>query len=512
MTTLAPTPAPTTAPTTAPTAAPTPAPVTWTKEQLYAHLQMAINVEFFTIPLYLTAAASVKPSARSSLTVQVSGEDQNGNPLQATFGVYDAVFSVAVEEMYHLMWICNVAKSVGMPIQLQAPDMTKLPTQLNLAASIASAYTGPANLADVIDLLVAIETPDPTYQYPATPTTEITSFSGPVAPQASYNSIGDLYHALAYGLNQLFPTLHQSSYDAFQKSMIAGNYPAVPGATDLASAMNCIAAIVEQGEGTGVDGFIPSAYQPLEESDTVEDKFTHYERFLAIQQNISDIKPSLYPTPASGDPSNAAQQNLTNSYSLLLQSINDSYAIPSNTLNTTGMGGIGTAIDTLWAASLLPQWTYVQPVQQVPLELHVCQGLNSCAGHGVNGSGTMPGDGDCATVNHTCQGSNDCRGQGGCGYPGMATKGGTANQYAPGQNACKGLGGCASPISVWQVFSGGTMKGDYVWCEARNLFEQRMQALDMQTATPSSQPTPARLEKSTNNGSAPLADNTSCPT
>jgi len=484
----------------------------WTQAQLYQHLQMAINVEFFTIPLYLTAAASIKPGARAGLTVQVSGEDQQGKPQQQTFPVYDAIFSVAVEEMYHLMWICNVARSVGMTIDIPAPDMATLPSQLALPARVAARYQGVASLADVIDLLVAIEAPDPAYQYPADPTEPITSFPGPVAPQASYDSIGDLYHALAYGLNQLFPTLHQTAYDSYQKLMISGSYPNVPKVTDLASAMNSIAAIVEQGEGTGVDGYIPSAYEPSEGSYDTENQFTHYERFVAIQQNIVDLESSLYPTPASGDPANAAQQSLTTNYSLLLQAIEQSYQTPGDTLDTTGMGSIGTAIDALWAAGLLPMWTYAPPPpQKIPLELHVCQGLNSCAGHGAGGSGTMPGDGDCATINHTCQGSNGCRGQGGCGYPGQAVKGGTANLYIPGQNACKGLGGCASPISVWQVFNGGVVQGDYVWCEARSLFEARMTAQDMAFGTPSSALSADRQQKSTSTGSAPLLDNASCP-
>jgi hypothetical protein len=403
-----------------------------------------------------------------------------------------------------------------MPINIQAPDMGTLPSQLALPSSIAAAYTGPGNLADVIDLLCAIEKPD--VNYAATPTDPITNFGVPVAPQKSYKSIGDMYYALAYGLSELFPTLNQSSYASYQKTMIAGNYPQVPPVTDLSSALNCLAAIVEQGEGTNVDGYIPTAYDPQEDgSYTNDDLFTHYERFLAIQTaiqgDVGGITSKLYPTPQAGDPTDATQQGLTNSYSTLLQSINNSYNTPSSTLNTTGMISIGTAIDALWAAtpSLLPLWTFVTPTQQVPLELHVCQGLNSCAGHGANGSGTVAGDGDCATVNHTCQASNECRGQGGCGYPGYSAVGAVASEYLPGQNACKGLGGCASPISVWQVFSGGPLANDYVWCQARSLFETRLLQLNMDAKAPAAQPTAGRLAKSTNSGSEPLADNTSCP-
>ncbi|MET0264393.1 MAG: ferritin-like domain-containing protein [Duganella sp.] len=506
-------PTPTPAPSPAPTPAPAPAPaVVWTQEQLYAHLQMAIDVEFFTIPLYLTAAASVLPADRATLNVTVSGENQQSAAQSAAFPVYDTIMSVAIEEMYHLMWICNVAVSVGMPIKITAPDMSTLPSALGLPDSLIKAYTGPGNLADVIDLLVAIETPDSNYSYQPTPTDAITNFSGPVEPLDSYDSIGDLYHALAYGLQELFPTLNQASYAAFQKQMISGTYPQVGFVTSLSTAMNCIAAIVEQGEGTGVNGYIPGAYDPSEGSYVAENGYTHYQRFLAVQQNIEQIKSSLYPTPAGGDPTNASQHSLTSNYSSLLQAINTSYATPSNILNTSGMGSLGGDIDDLWGAGLLPLWTYTTPpVQPVPLELHVCQGLNTCAGHGVNGSGTMPGDGDCATIEHTCQESNSCHGQGGCGYPGQLRAKGPAIAFTPGENLCQGMGGCASPISVWQVFNSGPLQGKYVWCEARKLFEARMALQGMTTQQPNPQPSAARLAKSTSSGDQPLANNTSCP-
>lgn len=491
----------------------TQSPVVWTQAELYRHLQMAIDVEFFTIPLYLTAAYSIKKDSWQTLKVPVQGKNAQGQPIIESFPVFDTVFSVAIQEMYHLMWICNVAKSVGMSIDIKAPDMTKLPATLNLPSAITSKYTGLANLADVIDLLVAIETPDPKYDYPADPNNPITNFAGPTSPQDSYNSIGDLYHAIAYGLNELFPVLHNDRYNDFQKIMIAGSYPGVPAVTDLNTAMNAIGAITEQGEGTGVEGYIPSAYEPKAGDYEDEDQFSHYERFVAVQLAMSDILPHLYPTPKNGDPNDSNQKLLTENYSQLLQGINNSYTLQGSTLNTPGMTQVGIAIAGLWADGLLPQWTYNPQPVMIPLELHVCQGLNACAGHGANGSGTMPGDGDCATVSHTCQSSNDCRSQGGCGFPGQATAGGSKNVFTPGENACKGLAGCASPISVWQVFSdnGGNLDGKYVWCEARALFEARMNSLNMKFGQPNPAPSAVRLAKGSNSGPVPMEDNTCCP-
>ncbi|UQI45725.1 hypothetical protein M1P56_15865 [Streptomyces sp. HU2014] len=104
-------------------------------------------------------------------------------------------------------------------------------------------------------------------------------------------------------------------------------------------------------------------------------------------------------------------------------------------------------------------------------ELHVCMGLNSCAGQDVSGNATMAGTGECATVQHVCHGEGACRGQGGCGYAGDDFE-----QFHPGEQACRYNGSCASPINESRVFSGGPLKGRSVWQQARHLFEARMYA------------------------------------
>lgn len=498
----------------------TPTPGTWDKKSLYKHLQWAIEVEFYTIPLYLTAAYSIKPASRKSLTVELeriepaSAPDVEPTVVKETYGVFETVMSVAIQEMYHLMWACNVAKSLGMPIHIQAPDMTKLPTHLKIASGIAAGYEGVGNLAKVIDLLVAIEKPDPKYSYPVDKNDPITNFPGPTAPgETVYDSIGDMYHALSYGINELWDDLHDDAYNDFQKVMIASSYPGVPAVTTLSTALNAIGAICEQGEGTGVEGSIPGEYIPNQQSYEDADKFTHYERFIAIQKSIDTIKDHLY-APTTGATDDKDQKELTQNYSMLIYNLNNSYQIKGSVLNTPGMDQMAVNIMNMMAKGVFPTWSFDPNIDYTPaLELHICQGLNSCAGHGINGSGTMAGDGDCATVNHVCQGANDCRGQGACGYPGQTKVGGPNNVLLPGSNACKGLGGCQSPISVWQVFKdpNSDLNGKYVWCEARKLFEARMTANNMPIGTPTTAPAQIRLKKGTNVATAPLADNTSCP-
>lgn len=111
----------------------------------------------------------------------------------------------------------------------------------------------------------------------------------------------------------------------------------------------------------------------------------------------------------------------------------------------------------------------VAPDPNVPLELHVCMGLNACKNHDVSRSAPMAGMGQCATAQHVCHGDNECRGQGGCGYSGDDYE-----QSKPGDQSCRHNGSCASPINESRVFSAGPYKGKSVWRLARAIFEARM--------------------------------------
>jgi hypothetical protein len=122
-------------------------------------------------------------------------------------------------------------------------------------------------------------------------------------------------------------------------------------------------------------------------------------------------------------------------------------------------------------------------------ELHVCAGLNACAGHGKSDTNACAGTGDCATVlNDSCHGNNECRGQGGCGAGGSLG----SQQTAPGENLCRGKGSCRVPaegidavrkmqaVGEQQAVGEppspitGIYEGRHVWQVARLLFEQRM--------------------------------------
>lgn len=273
----------------------TSAPRPWTSEALWTILKQVIRVELYTIPLYLTGQYSIQQENEPNITL--NGTDMMGNPVDDMFKASDVVESVVVQEMFHLLWACNLAIAANLPAPyweeaLRPPLMTSLsgvPQELNL--KMLGDFNGVGNLKTVIDALVAIERPaakqDALELLEPNPLVEY-------GPQESYDSIGALYLSLYWGLRHF-----DSSNNTFWNTNMSlqqmpfcsttGCYGGIPQVHDMETAKQVILAIVEQGEGLGA--FIdPNFTTPYDvQQNGVLDTFTHYDRFLAIQKNIDQI-------------------------------------------------------------------------------------------------------------------------------------------------------------------------------------------------------------------------------
>jgi hypothetical protein len=129
------------------------------EKALHAVVQSAVNVELFTIPLYMTSLYSLHGMH------EINSKDSNfyegrtwpgmaafAHPKNANENAFNAVFSVFVAEMLHLQIISNLAKVVGYdpkftcePLQDEktyawkcyAPDATVLPAILDFNDTVA---------------------------------------------------------------------------------------------------------------------------------------------------------------------------------------------------------------------------------------------------------------------------------------------------------------------------------------------------------------------------------------
>lgn len=450
----------------------------WTKENLTKALNTAIAVELFTIPVYLGAATSIKVEDRPTKSIKASLPDNSGKMDHLTekpgtqeeyFAPYDVIMSVAVQEMFHLTMACNIANALGVRPDITAPDLDNPPSCLK--GIIGMPVKG--NLSELIDTMLAIEAPDPNYSYDEDPTNPV-SANGPKLYFEQYDSIGDLYHALAYGVEAMWDEMYDSSNDAYAKTNFEAKYPEVKATIQtLQDAWNGMACITEQGEGNGAEGFMPAAYEPAEGQQYQElDEISHWERFNDIKTFLTGGgKIPQYTGTAAGSAS--VQNDLTEDYSKVINQMNTDFSTASKPLNLRGMSQTASLATTIWQGGYVPQWNYIAnptPWKPIPKDAHVCQGLNMCAGQGYNKSGTKPGDGDCATSEQGCYTTNVCKGLGACGYVP------TGSVPQPGQNDCSGQGGCQSPISPCQAYPTATKTygGQAVWDVARQLFKEKL--------------------------------------
>lgn len=499
---------------------------------LLKHLQALIEVELFTIPLYLTAANSL----RSDLP--------ENDP---AFKLQGLATSVAVQEMYHLQLACNIANAFDVTpvfpkLTLNAGEKILVP---HLDPGDQPFYAQLGNLPDTITAMLEIETPDNSGQT-VTPN-----------PDVTYHSIADLYSATLQLLSAYWATFkdvpasldphftpghNQIGFGAFP---LRFKYNQIEQRTDV---MNSINAITDQGEGNsvapansayrfqyGTNDKVSEAYQGSKSDRFYEqDLYTHYYRFQQIKDNLgTDPQAAYYQSNGDVDPNkpdwvpplDRVQNAINVIWSFLLDTMEQGFAsgnLPQNNPTQPNLPGFGSAmvsfkyiIPMAWQWGACPSFVYLenitaQDVQDAMDEidpwclyhwdattaqlridhadqLNACQGLNQCKGLGWGAIATQRGDGACATADtHTCVGSNSCARQGGCGYFSEDDKQhllDESEQWVPGQNVKAGWGGCQTPISTGQkFFNYGTSSSDpfpdlnakyagtSVWDRARDLF------------------------------------------
>jgi Ferritin-like len=492
----------------------------WNPDLVREHLQNAVHLELWTIPLYLAAAYSIKAPIDPTtgrpeilnlddLPKQPDGslDFEQFTADQATQYAFDSVLSVAIQEMLHLELAANILNAVR-----PSDDVSPKNPWVRFTGDQAPSYTSApacldAPLPDGVKLMLGAFRVEG--DSPVQPDNQLRLFQwieeerppqgDPEAYQPQYDSIGNFYTALNYGLKVCWPDLYPAdgrASDPLQKDdwgegvtraaahrpqalpaalrrnvlrnlartrptagasnadsqataaalVEAGDYPfsiKVEGsaADALAAAHAAVLAIQAQGEGAGGGQQVPPQYRPTT-GETIEiflDSQSHYERFTQLVQLLDKVV--IYEVSPPAPDAGSFEETLNFSYSSFLMSLDAAFASTAG-VGLGAMKGLGNRALQVWESGGQPQFTWEDPSSYIDPQrtkgYHACQGLDPT------------GTNDCATAYfHACGTTNMCAGQGGCGLAGGDPEG----EWRPGQNSGQGNGGCGVPIPATQVFN-----------------------------------------------------------
>ncbi|HET9627259.1 MAG TPA: ferritin-like domain-containing protein [Kofleriaceae bacterium] len=303
-----------------------------TREDLEALLQAAVNLELWTIPLYLTALSSIQRDA-SHIALP---PERARHARRSSTTVSRLLVSVALQEMYHLQLAGNIARMFGVVPRLDWPAYDgRIPYVIGLPAGVTVAL-GTANDVNTLRLMLAVETPDdplPGHDRGErdVPFFPFIQYDG--AGQPAYPSIGTLYSALLQLANRFRDQL-QAGAPQLANGLFAAWYQHT-GVLQPGSLGEAINIIVDQGEGA-----IGQQAAPIDDPAAIpgqgnfadpfyaENHFSHCERFQLCLDNATRGV-TVWPTTsaaASSSSSSPAQQHVSVVFDRLLADLRAAWA------------------------------------------------------------------------------------------------------------------------------------------------------------------------------------------
>jgi hypothetical protein len=325
-------------------------PAGWTRHDLHQHLQHAVDVEFWTIPLYLTALYSIKGLRE----LQPSAYPDAAKLVQ----------SVAIQEMLHLELICNISNALGHTPRFHPPRYREAhripfihPHQDALPRHLHG-YKCELGALDEsrLKLFCAIELPH--------------------APtgirweeERSYSSIAMMYAALTKGVTLQWEASYVgAARNTRQKSSFKEYHPRSGGhhgfsqtVHSVEDALRAMDAIVEQGEGADstrvpVD-FRPPPLEVGKEFDPgwFRGDLSHYHKFSLLLHHRKKL-PEVHAVVA-GAGSAAAQAELQVRYRRFLSELDASFRADGPEMTAAfwdAMYGLTSALIAVWEAGACP--------------------------------------------------------------------------------------------------------------------------------------------------------------
>ena len=296
----------------------------WLKEAL----QWAVELEFATIPVYLSGMWSIKTP---------TPDDPNS--------AYALIRGVVLEEMLHMGLACNMLTAIGGIPQITAPSFPgPLPGGVQPQLMVYLAGLSPT----LLETYMQIELPE-----------------HPLAEAESFPTIGAFYDAISAAFTALFPPGHQfpKTNQIDQFDIRVGKLTETLNALEsLDDVQKAITTIKEQGEGTSTSPDAPQYGGEL----------AHYYRFGEIFHGRKLIEvdghwqytsdevvsfPACYPVkrvPAEGYPGGPSMQTFDETYSMLIGQLQDAWSGHSDKL--------GAAVGTMFSLTQIARDIVTQPL------------------------------------------------------------------------------------------------------------------------------------------------------
>ena len=324
----------------------------WNKSDLHQHLQYALNLELWTIPLYLTALYSIK---------DLNKLKRHEYPEAAKL-----ILSVVVQEMLHMELVCNISNALGFSPEFLPPNYDEQkgipfihPAKDYLPPDLNGYVVKPQALNEhSLRLFCAIELPHPKKEIEW-------------EKEKSYNSIADLYDALKTGISTLWNecyagdvhnTKQKNSFNEYRNTQHHGFSQNVHS---VETAFKAIDAIIQQGEGAD-SKHVPADFRPHQLAEGKEyetawyrGNLSHYQKFRILLHYHHKL-PLVY-EETHDEKSVTAQEDMKKLFSDFLSELqthfnSDGEDLPDPFWNK--MFAVGNAIASVWESGMCPDFSF----------------------------------------------------------------------------------------------------------------------------------------------------------
>jgi hypothetical protein len=337
-------------------------PSQWAKSDLHHHLQHALNVELWTIPLYLTALYSIRDLKKLK---------HHEYPDAAKL-----IFSVVIQEMLHAELVCNIMNALGFSPKFSSPSYDEQkgipfihPTKDCLPEMLHGYSVRPQALnKHSLMLFCAIELPHPKKELVWD-------------KERSYNCIADLYEALKLGISLFWKDCYvgdehnKKQKDTFREyhNTHGKNHGFSQAVHSPETAMKAIDAIIEQGEGADSKhvptDFRPPQFEEGKEFDIAWHKghLSHYQKFRILLHAHHKLPLVYTENPEAKDLT--AQQNMEKVFLDFLAEMQNNFNSEGEEMQNPfwhKMVALGNAIVAVWESGRCPDFNMNTSKQQVP--------------------------------------------------------------------------------------------------------------------------------------------------